>query len=225
MRMPGAFILCLLLAGCARPLAPGEAELAQRLFGDTLDPARVRLIDNGLIGITTREIPVRPRTTCRERIVPPAEGETFTARTAGMVLGNIIHLRPAIYRGDYAARENGVANLVAVMFIAHELTHVWQWQNRALTGYTPLRAAMEHAGSVDPYLFDPATEARFLDYGYEQQAVLVEEYICCTVLDPEGARTQRLRETLSEVMPVQDRVLERPVSIPRPDGAPAGICS
>lgn len=225
MRLLSVLLLSLLLAGCARPLAPGEAELAQRLFGDTLDPARVRLIDNGLIGITTREIPVRPRTTCRERILPPAEGETFTARTAGMVLGNVIHLRPAIYRGDFAARENGAANLVAVMFVAHELTHVWQWQNRALTGYTPLRAALEHVRQDDPYLFDPATEARFLDYGYEQQAVLVEEYICCTVLDPEGARTQRLRETLLEVMPVHDRVLERPVSIPRPDAPAEGVCS
>lgn len=216
--------MCLALVGCARPLAPGEAELASRLFGDTLDPARVRLIDNGLVGAISREYPVRPRTTCRERILPPAEGATFTARAAGVVLGNVIHLRPAIHRPDYAAREDGVASLVAAMFIAHELTHVWQWQNRAVTGYTPLRAALEHVGQDDPYLFDPATEARFLDYGYEQQAALVEEYICCTVLDPEGARTARLRATLAEVMPVEERVLARPVSIPRPDAPPAGVC-
>lgn len=224
MRMPAALLLCLVVTGCARPLAPGEEELAARLFGDTLDPGRVRLFENGLIGAISREYKVRPRTTCRERIRPPHQGPSFTARAAGAVLGHVIHLRPDIMRPDYTARHDGVASLAAVMFLAHELTHVWQWQNRAITGYTPIRAAFEHVGGNDPYLFDPASKARFLEMGYEQQAVLVEEYICCTVLDPDGARTQRLRATLAEVMPLQARVLDRPVAIPRPDGAPEGIC-
>ena len=91
-------------------------------------------------------------------------------------------------------------SLGAAMYLVHELTHVWQWQNRARTGYTPLRVGAEHTRSADPYLFDTDANARFLDYGYEQQASLVEEYLCCQVLDPEGARTGRLHALLSQVM-------------------------
>ncbi len=214
-----------MLAACSRPLGSGEAELATRLFGDTLDQDRVRLIDNGLVGITRQSYPVRPRVTCRERILPPPEGPVITGRTAGVVLGSWVHLRPALFRPDFAARVDGAANLLAAMFIAHELTHVWQWQNRALTGYTPLRAALEHATLTDPYLFDPDSPADFLDFGYEQQAVLVEEYICCATLDPEGARTARLRETLSAAMPVAERPLDLPVLVPAGGDAPQGICS
>lgn len=205
-------------------MGPGEADLATRLFGDTLDHGRVRLIDNGLVGITTQTYPTRPRLTCRERILPPADGPTISGRTAGVVLGNWVHLRPALFRDDYAARQDGAVNLIAAMFIAHELTHVWQWQNRAVTGYTPLRAAREHVTMTDPYLFDPQTPARFLDLGYEAQAVLVEEYICCATLDPEGARTARLRATLAEVMPVAERPLEGLIRLPAGGDQLDGIC-
>ena len=33
--------------------------------------------------------------------------------------------------------------LSEAMLLAHEMTHVWQWQNRKRTGYHPLRAAAE----------------------------------------------------------------------------------
>ena len=90
------------------------------------------------------------------------------------------------------------------MLFAHEITHVWQWQNRATTGYSPLRAAREHEGGADPYLYDINTKAGFLDYGYEQQASIVEEFVCCAALDPTGSRTQRLEALISETMPIQD---------------------
>ena len=88
------------------------------------------------------------------------------------------------------------------MLFAHEMTHVWQWQNRKRTGYTPLKAATEHQTHVDPYLIDPDTSAQFLDHGYEQQGAIVEEYVCCQLLDPEAPRTARLRAMISEAMPI-----------------------
>ena len=48
------------------------------------------------------------------------------------------------------------------MLFAHEMTHVWQWQNRQATGYSPLRAAREHDFKADPYLYDISTKTRFL---------------------------------------------------------------
>ena len=69
-----------------------------------------------------------------------------------------------------------------------------------VTGYFPLKAAFEHVGSPDPYLFDLGTSADFLDYGYEQQGAIMEEYVCCRTLAPQAARTERLHEMLSAVL-------------------------
>ncbi|MFN3953132.1 MAG: hypothetical protein ACK4LQ_01675 [Pararhodobacter sp.] len=228
-RLAGALLLALLVVGCGRELAPGERALAQGLFGETLDIAPVRVVENGLVGVVSRTYPTRPRTTCRERILPPDDSPTFTARAAGMVLWNHIHIRPDIMRADYARNPDGSMGLVAAMFIAHEMTHVWQWQNRHLTGYSPMRGGAEHFQGADPYLFDAEAEAqadaRFLDYGYEQQASLVEEYICCRVLDPHGARTGRLERLLSQVMPASALSLPDDIALPWPEVPARGICA
>ncbi len=226
MRAVLPILLVLALAACGRPLTEGETRLAKALHGDTLDTARVRVLENGIVGVTSRTYPVRPRTTCRERILPPAEAPTFTARTAGVVLGQTMNIRPDWYLPDYTEMPGGEMSLVAAMFFAHEITHVWQWQNRAVTGYSPFRAATEHGFGADPYLFDAATARPFLDYGYEQQASIVEEYVCCATLDPGGARTARLRALLSEAMPVSALPLAgRQVRVPWDGVETRGICA
>jgi hypothetical protein len=216
-------LILLLLAACGRPLTGPETDLAARLFGASLDPAPVRLYRNGFVGMFEHRYATRPRTTCRERILPPS-GEPFeTGRFAGVVLGNVIHLRPPVYRRDYALNPDGGLTLVAAMFLAHELTHVWQSQNRDRTLYSPWRAGAEHRPGHDPYLFDPHTAARFLDYPYEQQASLVEEYVCCMALDPEGARTHRLRDLLAQEMDPA-ALPARPVTLPWDGVERQGIC-
>lgn len=215
--------LCLLLAACGRPLTPAETDLAQRMFGDSLDTGQVRLYANGFIGMRARDIPVRPRTTCRERILPPSTGETDRVRGAGLVLFRTVNIRPDVLRPDFARRADGAMPLGAAMFLLHELTHVWQWQNRDRTGYSPLRVGAEHARADDPYLFDGDRHARFLDYGYEQQASLVEELLCCQALDPGGARTARLRDLVSQVME-PGALPEVSVALPWQGAERAGIC-
>ena len=67
-------------------------------------------------------------------------------------------------------------------------------------------------GHIDP-LFDPTLRRQFLDYGFEQQGAIVEEYVCCRALDPAGARTQRLFDLISDVMPL----------VPLPEGREADV--
>jgi hypothetical protein len=111
------------------------------------------------------------------------------------------------------------------MLLAHEMTHVWQWQNRDLTGYHPLKAAFEHIASPDPYLFDPDTPADFLSFGYEQQGAIVEEYVCCRTLAPQAERTHRLHDMLAAVMPVAPIPQTRdPVLLPWNGVEIEGIC-
>lgn len=63
--------LLFLLAACGRPLTPSEADLATRMFGPGLDTTQVRFYRNGFVGMRSHLYPARPRTTCRERILPP----------------------------------------------------------------------------------------------------------------------------------------------------------
>ena len=220
--------LCLTVIACGRPLTAPEAAYMAELQGAGFDPAPVRIVENPFLGLIARSYPARPRTTCRERVVPPPSGPMIEGRVGGMVLFNRLMVRPDMMVGDYTAMQDGRRHLYAEMFFAHEMTHVWQWQNRDLTGYHPLRAAREHAVLTDPYLFDETEGRRFLDYGYEAQASLVEEYVCCRALDPTGARTARLERLIGQAIPVtpwRARADGAEVFVPWAGVEPRGICS
>lgn len=222
-----ALLFLLVLAGCARGVTPSETQLIDEIMGESIALQEVRLLEAGVIGMITRTYPVRPQVTCQARINGPPTGPTFKSRTAGAVAWTHVLTNPDWTLPDYLPGYPERINLVAAMFFAHEMTHVWQWQNRALTGYAPWRGAAEHVGGADPYLFDPEQDITFLEMGYEQQAALVEEFICCRTLAPEAARTERLYGVLSQVMPVQ-----HPSQTPRPSDVTgvaanadlAGVC-
>jgi len=224
MRMTSILLILLVVSACGRVLTEHEAELASRLFGEGLDTEQVRLGASGAIGLREHQFRARPQTTCRERIVPPPEGEWLTGRTAGVTLWNHVTVRSNLMREDFVRLPDGTLPLGVAMFFAHEMTHVWQWQNRELTGYSPWRGGIEHQPGVDPYLFETGANPLFTDFAYEQQASLVEEYVCCVALDPQGARTQRLQALLSQVMD-PNGLPDWPVRIPWRDAQTRGICS
>ncbi|WP_299561183.1 hypothetical protein [uncultured Sulfitobacter sp.] len=198
-----ALFFLLLLAACGRPLTPQERSFAADIHGDTLDYAEVRLHDGAPTRAVTFRRKPRPRTTCRELILPPEppEEKIITTKPAAVALFNTVLFDKDWYLDDYLPDYPDRIGLVAAMLLSHELTHVWQWQNRQLTGYSPLRAAFEHSPGGDPYLFD-LTDRKFLDFGFEQQGSIVEEMVCCRALNPQGGRTQRLHALVSQVMPV-----------------------
>lgn len=215
-RFPSAVLLILVLVtGCSasRPLTAPEAAFAVDLLGAEFDPAPVRIHQSNLIGRRSFTYPVRPRSACREMILPPPEGTTFETRTAGVVVGTQLTTTPDWNLPNYVPAYPDM-HLIAAMFFAHEMVHVWQWQNRDKTGYHPLKAAAEHARpGRDPYLFEASPEQPFLSYPFEQQAAIVEEYICCQAVDPAGARTTRLRDLISAAMDTR----------PLPRGRIAGV--
>ena len=197
------FILLFLLVGCGRGITPTERLLIGEITGDALNVNQARWVEAPFIGTVTRTFAARPQTTCRERINPPPSGPTVQSRTAGAVAWTHVLTSSDWTIPNYAPNYPDVINLSAAMFFAHEMIHIWQWQNRDITGYSPFRGLAEHKPGVDPYLFDPNEEVVFLDMGYEQQASLVEEFICCRTLAPNAARTERLYQTLAQAMPVQ----------------------
>lgn len=218
----------LVLVTCGRALTDSESAFLSTLHGDTLDQSRLRMVDGALVGEVTFERKPRPRVTCRERILPPVKREIVTVSPAGVTLFNKIFFAQDWYAENYVRDYPDTLHLAGAMLLAHEATHVWQWQNRELTGYHPLKAAAEHNVSDDPYLFELTETRDFLSFGYEQQGAIVEEYVCCRALDPQAARTRRLHDMLAAVMPVSDLPRagrESNVWIPWKDADLRGICA
>ncbi len=217
--------LFLVLSACGRPLTTAEKNFATQLHGPSLDTSKIRAIRGSPVGSFTYRRPKRPRLACRELILPEPKDELVTVTPVAMVVHNKVFYSRDWYLDDYMQDYPERFDLLMAMLFAHEITHVWQWQNRETTGYTPLRAAREHEGGADPYLYDINTDTAFLDYGYEQQASIVEEYVCCAALDPEGPRTQRLQSLLSDVFPVRNLKVPNTILIPWKDAELDGICS
>ena len=213
-----------LLAACGRPLTPSEKAFARQLHGPTLNTSRIRFIRGAPVDSVTFRREKRPRLACRERILPEPETDIITTAPAAVALYNRILFSNPYYLDDYMAGYPNQMGLLEAMLFAHEVTHIWQWQNRKTTGYSPWRAAREHGGGRDPYLFDIATQAQFLDYSYEQQAGIVEEYVCCATLDPKAPRTARLRAMIEGAMPLGNLHIPNRVALPWDGVQIKGIC-
>jgi len=215
----------LLVAACGRPLTDNESAFALLVHGPTLETASVHLHD-GLAPAPPRTVPVRPAVACRDRIWPRPTGPTYQGVTSAMAIFQSVHFHSRWYAPDFLADWPDSLYLPDAMLLAHELVHVWQWQNRAITGYHPLKAALEHVGRPDPYLFDTATSGAFLDYGYEQQAAMMEELVCCQALAPTAPRTARLRAMLAPyfALPPAGQPLTNEVWLPWAEADLTGIC-
>ena len=223
------FLVSLLfLSSCGRPLTEPERVFAESIQGDTLNLDNVRLVEGAPVAPVTYFREERPRLACRELILPPVEAGFVTGKPAAVALFNKVYFARDWYLEDYMTDFPDQMNLIAAMLLAHELTHVWQWQNRATTGYHPLRAAAEHGGRRDPYLFNLDTSPDFLSYGFEQQGAIVEEYVCCRALDPQAERTARLHTMLGahfDLSPLPEKGRERAVLLPWSEAEVDGICS
>lgn len=223
------FLSLLFFAACGRPLTQNERAFATSLLGDQLDTPRVRLVEGAPVGAVTFHRKPRPRITCRELILPPVKEAIVTAKPAAMTLFNTVFFARDWYTDDYLRGYPDRMHLTAAMLLGHELVHVWQWQNRARTGYSPLKAAAEHGRSADPYLFELEGAPNFLAFGYEQQGSIAEEYICCRAIAPDASRTKRLHAMLSAAFPVSDLPRngkrERDIILPWKDAELDGICA
>lgn len=218
--------LVILIAACGRPLTENERAFVSTIHGNTLNMDSVRLHDGAPTRAVTFRRKPRPRTTCRELILPPTRDEIVTTKPAAVALYNHVLFDKDWYLDDYLPDYPDQIGLIAAMLLAHEVTHVWQWQNRASTGYSPFRAVSEHGTSADPYLFEVGAHRKFSDFGYEQQGSIVEEFVCCRALAPQAPRTRRLHDLIAAVMPVAPLPQSRRSDVRLPwDGVEfRGIC-
>jgi hypothetical protein len=222
-----ALIGALLLSACAsRPLTEAERDFAGTVMAGALDLDEVTVVRGAVSAALPTTVPPRPRTTCSERLRPPRDGRVPGVFSA-FVVGDRMFFSRRSWKPDLMAGYPDRLVLDEAMRLAHELTHVWQWQARSQTGYFPHLAFFEHVESDDPYLTEIDPGLGFLDYGWEQQGTIVEEFVCCRTLDPEAPRTEELHRLVSQVFPGAARrgeVRLADVELPWDGAEPQGIC-
>ncbi|MCQ0092918.1 hypothetical protein [Roseovarius sp. M141] len=203
-----AVTCALALAGCARPLTQNERRFAADILGPSLDLDAVR-IARGFTPLPPP--PETPDTSDLYPIIVENQVSGLCDRTApeprsgpppGWALWSRVHMSREFYRADLAPDWPRSARFPQALVLAHELVHVWQWQNRRITGYRPARAALESFVNMDPYFYVPGPDATFLKFGFEQQAALLEDYVCYTLYDPATPRRAELRPLLAPHFPV-----------------------
>ena len=145
-----------------RPLTSGEQTLATSVFGDALDPSRVRIV------------PI------------PAS----TAVTVG----------PVIFMPHDAPRDFAAAPLHLQAWLIHELTHVWQFENRPLRtlgswakvavsgGYGPGQPGYRYDLPFDWAALNLEQQARVVEHAF-----LMREGAAVRAATPSGAPLRATR--------------------------------
>ncbi|MDN0081540.1 hypothetical protein QU487_02040 [Crenobacter sp. SG2305] len=138
-----------------RPLSDAECALASRVFGVSLDPERVRLYGHGWLNVA--RVPMAPF------------GQLYFPRDW--------------YCRDFAVQplpDSAVASGLRLFnTFVHELVHAWQYQNGCPVcwrgGLIVITRALRLRREPYHYRLDPA--ATLGDYGLEQQASLIADYV------------------------------------------------
>lgn len=203
MRIFGVLTI-LAVAACTRPLTGAEEAFARDLFGEGLDTSRVSVSQGLGLLPPMKTVPasvqvMRGTDQACVRTPQPRGAQPPQA----FALYDRMHFDSTLYSSDMALGWPAALRFPNAIVLAHELTHVWQWQNRARTGYTPARAVAESWQLADPYYSAPGAAPTFFSFGYEQQAALVEDFVCFTVANPDHPRRAELRAILEPVLPVE----------------------
>lgn len=194
----------LALSACSRPLTEAEAQFATDLFGEQIALEKVRVTQGLGLAPLYRTVPAEVtvlRGTDRACVRTPQPRGAQPPQA--FALYNRMHFDSELYSSNMALGWPDGLRFPETLILAHELTHVWQWQNRAMTGYTPRRAVAESWQFADPYFSRTGDRPDFLRFGYEQQAAIVEDFVCFTVANRTHPRREELREILAPVLPIE----------------------
>ncbi len=139
-----------------------------------------------------------PNDAC-DRVAVPGRGWRYPA---GFALGNQLFLARDAYRPDMFAGWPEALPVGQSLLMAHELVHVWQYQNRAITGYSAFKSGAEAFRADDPYYWPDKGHSAFLAFNYEAQATIIEDYLCYSFLLPDHPKRAELAALIGTVLPV-----------------------
>ncbi|MEC7762258.1 MAG: hypothetical protein VX874_10155 [Pseudomonadota bacterium] len=209
-----ALVCVALTAACSRTLTPNETAFAKNLFGDTIEVEGIEVLAGVGVLPIPRDYPALTSASDTPTVAPPPRKapddlcvrkpspRKYWDWPAAFVLDDNIYFSYRWFPADAFEGLPQSALYPVAPIMAHELVHVWQWQNRERTNYSPLVSAGESIESKDPYFWVPEAGREFLSYGYEQQAAIVEDLVCYTLFDPKDPKLDELADILRPILPV-----------------------
>ncbi|MEJ8561651.1 DUF4157 domain-containing protein [Yoonia sp. GPGPB17] len=200
------------LSACGRPMTDGETLYAQSILTRdiALDTARFSGSDNLRFRRAIRQLREEGEIETLSRdlsegsfekdksLLASALPELFGA--PAMAVGNTVFFNRDRYVDDFST----TAYRDDLWLMAHELVHVWQWQNRDEVGYSFSKIVSEHLNYGDAvYYYQLETGKAFTDYRFEQQGAIVECYAQLLETQPNAATTKQHARLVEQVFPDQ----------------------
>ena len=206
--------LCALvcLSACGRTMTDGETRYAQSILTSdiALDKARFSGSDNRKFHRAIRQLREEGEIEILNRDLNEGNFEENKSLLAfalpeifgapAMAVGNTVFFSRDRYLDDFSTtvfRDD-------LWLMAHELVHVWQWQNRDEIGYSFSKIVSEHLKYKDAvYDYQLETGKAFTDYRFEQQGAIVECYAQLLETQPNAAITKQHARLIEQAFPGQ----------------------
>lgn len=196
-------LLFLTLAACSRSMTEGEISYSSQFLTRDIDFKKVTFSGwltedkkrEKLIEQLEKENAVFPEFSDKAQLISSIPS-LFGA--AAIAIGNTVIFDR--YLLDYS-RSVFVSDR---WLMAHELVHVWQWQNRRRLGYTFAKIISEHLKFEDRvYEYTLIPGKRFTDYRFEQQGRIVECYAQFRQVRPGSPITRKHEILIREQFPLE----------------------
>ena len=202
-RSIGLMMSGLALAACSRPMTDGEITYGSQYFTQNLAFEDVRFSGNEARGRRVakqqleRELGTAAGSASENSQKIASLPSLFGADA--LVVGNTVFFDREYYSSDISQSPINSDRWL----MAHELTHVWQYQNRDMTGYSFAKVVSEHVRfGDDVYDYTLVNGKRFTDYRFEQQGKIVECYAMLKEVSPNGANTRKHEKLIRAEFPL-----------------------
>lgn len=200
------------ISGCAgRSMTASEIAYAGSISGLHLNLEKIRFVKGVKFGLSRirREIlsdenvknQISKNGTSQNQLIFSVE--KFVSDERAIALGNTVFFGSEVYEDDYSTAQISTNRWL----MAHEIVHIWQWQNRAVVGYSLGKVFLEHLiYRSEVYEYTLVNRKAFLDYRFEQQAAIVQCYVALRETRPNSAITRRYETLIRTVFPL-DKLL------------------
>jgi hypothetical protein len=202
--------LGVMVGACDREMTTGEVAYSEQIFTKGLAFQEVRVSGRkergarkleALLEENLQQIQALSR---REESAEKMKSSLFSLLGADAItIGNSIYFSKDFYTEDFATSTDDSRWL-----LAHELTHVWQWQNRGSTGYSFAKVISEHLKyGDDAYRYRLVAGKKFSEYRFEQQGQIIQCYAMYKRTRPNAPLTAQHQKIIRAEFPI-DEVLD-----------------